>query len=523
MEIWWPKAAKKPRPQKDKDNMIVPKKKANEALNSLKKLLNIHKDKQLKNSSKKVGPHTLSKDGEKDIAIQELAELKKNEGKTSEQAYDEAKRAVNQSADGMEHPNNSVWERFTKNTNSFDGSGLPTGTKIAAGTAATGFGAGATGLLSRSPDEEPSEELKASETLGEAPEKIENKSVSEHEKAEDAVKKVVDDERSVIDKQIKILMKGADPTAVEGLRGYQPYKFDRTDFGERLQTDLETIGSKYETELKGLDDKAKEGKDRAAMKSLLKGLIDAAALLYLAKHAPSAKYTSSTDKDEYEKELNRLDKHMNIRRDMIKEKFAELRAATKERYRQETRLEDDRKETHYRDWKARRESDEEFNRAKRDMAKQHSRSGEKAREIQLKELHRRRSKLDKDEAAGMPKPPKPITDQQKLMELERVKDKNLNFLDKLGKEYFNSPQEVAATALAVGYTEQEAKDVAANWDAGMFDEGSLEQAYQYVPTNEELLQRQLGLVGGAAPTAPASNAKTKRERLEELRRKKAGN
>lgn len=434
----------------------------------------------------------VSDEGAKEISIEELAQAKMREGKTSEQAYDEAERSVLQNVQGQQYSSEPIdvkgpLDRFRTGVDDDFNPVIPTSTKAAAaGTAAAGAGAAGMALQG---DEVPFTEIK----MGETPDKIVDKSNKDHEKDTKEAIKVADDEKTKIDKAIKKLLAGADAGASSyPMPGaYRPYKFNRTDFSEDLKDDLEDIGSKYETELAGLNDKEKEGKDRAAMKNILKGLIDAAALMYLAKHAPTAKYTGQTSQAEYDKELNRLNQHMSTQRSLVKEKFAELRAQTKARYRTAEKLEDQASQDEYRDYTGRQAHDKESLRAMQAMAKDQDRGDDKLRELQLKDLQSRRKQIMKSEAEG-DKPSKPDITIKQQADLENksksaIKDFIIYSVD-------SNSETLAAELKNIGATDDEVETFIKAKEDGWID--SPEAALKYLPSSRELMQRQLSGIRG---------------------------
>lgn len=97
----------------------------------------------LVDQARREGPHTISKEGSEDILIQEIASKKMQEGTPSEIAYDEAERLVTTGVNETQPTTSNLWDRATKDTDSFEGR-IPDGTKAA--TALTGLGAGTAAL-----------------------------------------------------------------------------------------------------------------------------------------------------------------------------------------------------------------------------------------------------------------------------------------------------------------------------------------------------------------------------------------
>ena len=158
------------------------------------------------------------------------------------------------------------------------------------------------------------------------------------------------------------------------------------------------------------------------MKNIFKSLIDTAALVYLAKHAPEAKYVGQTNPEEYQRELDRLDSHMREQRGLIQDKFKELRSQIKESYKTKERYEEKAADRAYQDRQD--EADAAF---RADLAKAQSdhRSALSERQNKIRMATEKLKQKHKDLAG------KTLTTNQKL----KIKNKINSQLDKFDQQH----------------------------------------------------------------------------------------
>ena len=115
-------------------------------------------------------------------------------------------------------------------------------------------------------------------------------------------------------------------------KGYAPYSFDRKKFADNLETKLGDLEDQYDTKLTELSDKKAAQENSIGMKSVFKNLVDALALLYAAKNAPTASFKTGGHEDQMNAELNRLESYVSQQQNLVKSKFAELRNQVKDQY-----------------------------------------------------------------------------------------------------------------------------------------------------------------------------------------------
>ena len=124
--------------------------------------------------------------------------------------------------------------------------------------------------------------------------------------------------------------------------------FERTDTSKQLKDDLANVAKRYKSELQGLDNKSLEREKTIKMKRIFKDLIDAAALLYLAKHSPTSEFKVKGNEEEMAREIARLDDLMRVQQGRVREEFSNLRAQLKDEFGQRERMEDRKEAAHYR-------------------------------------------------------------------------------------------------------------------------------------------------------------------------------
>jgi hypothetical protein len=188
----------------------------------------------------------------------------------------------------------------------------------------------------------------------ESPSKPIELSLKEFKAAQKKSEKSINNDKVGIDASLEDMINAANPANPEGIdkpgedlkypsmAGHTPFNFKREKFGKELKEGLKAEATNYEAALGKLDDKEAASKDRLVMKSLLKGLIDAAALMYLAKNAPTAEYTNVTDPEEFGRDMDRLNNHIQNQQTAIREKFRDLQNKVKDQYRMDTTEEQQR-------------------------------------------------------------------------------------------------------------------------------------------------------------------------------------
>jgi len=453
--------------------------------------------------TEKPSKQVFSDEGKKDILKEDIVDELTSKGVSLEESLNKAKRLVDSGVSEEHVMKTGVGERLRNLAYDPNKVDADFGTKMRPGFKAGVVGAGAIpatyALWSDKDDaaiQKDTEETKDKKT---------EKAEADIKKAEEAVK----DERKSLDQSIDILMKGANPTVdYPTIGAYKPFEFERTDFSESLADDLKIIGTKYETELDEVEDKEEAGKDRAAMKQIFKGLIDAAAILYLAKHAPTATYEGQTKDAEYQRELDRLENSMAVQRGLVQDKFKELRAQTKARYATSERLEDKAEQTAYRDHTGRQRHAEEVAQAKREMFKAHQKAAGERRGMALKELIKKRDRLDKADAEGSK--PDLTTDRQKKAKVFTAEQANkAQFTQMFKNEEGVTLDEFKSRLLDMGATDQEVKIAIGSEKDGILSSADMESIYSRLPKgySATLAERQVDRIYGQQST-PSQTPRT---------------
>ena len=234
-------------------------------------------------------------------------------------------------------------------------------------------------------------------------------------------------------------------------------KYDDTENANQLKTELKNIGSKLESEINKLEDKQEAREQRIAIKSMFKTFIDAVATMYVAKHAPGAKYTAMTDPEEYHREISRLEANIQNARMNIVNKYKELKGEAKDEYRTKLSL-------------GRDEVDAE-NRARMDYAnKKFQFDKDKLDREYAAAMRSRSDKLkylsDRESDAARMKEDTPLTTNQKL----NIKNKITSRLDKFDKQLrsgeFKSREDMIRSAERLLLNKDEIDEVVKGWERG---------------------------------------------------------
>jgi hypothetical protein len=327
--------------------------------------------------------------------------------------------------------------------------------KTAAAGAGTAAGLGLSGTA-----QAPTAEAEAKPEPAKAAPEIEDKNKTTSEFKSDAVD------------QVKEAIKRQYPMPAKG----KSFQFKEKDFSEELGKDLEKVTSEYDKALSGLKDEERADQERIAMKSILKGLVDAAALMYLAKHAPTAEYQKIDDQEAYNRDLDRLERHMNAQRSLVRAKFDELRSATKDKYKTMERREGRKREDALQQHRDDQRFAEDLHRAKVDEFKMDER----------RELDKQR--MDAKAAAGSAKPP--IT----LNQMATLDNRNQKKLEEFRIKGLEEDDELQEAELRnMGATDSEISEFLEAKNKGWFS--SPEEALKFLPSSAQLTRRQLSNFG----------------------------
>ena len=401
----------------------------------------------------------LSDEGKKETLIEGIADHKMKNGMTSEQAYDEAERLVGTGTHETE-PTKGGFSFYNDYKIRDDFKPKKDKVKLGAAlTAGTGVVAASESLKDNketpieTPEFKPKEAPKAKKDTAEAEKVIKNPDTRL-------------DEENAIDK----LLSGAVPQmATVGKQQITPYSYDNTQSAADLKDELTEVGNQFEVELNKLDDERSEKKERIAMGSIFKALIDAAALMYLAKHAPEAKYVGQTNPEEYQKELDRLDTHMAEQRGLIQDRFKELRSQIKDSYKTKERYEEKAADRAHRDRQT--YASDQF-RADLATAEASHRGALADRRDQiswakdkLKQIHKDKKEQDKLKAEQ----DKPSLTDKQLMDENQQSIKVLNtIMNKMKSGEISNALELKNDLSLAGFSEKNADEITKHYSSPSF-------------------------------------------------------